>query len=294
MWQRSAFCVLALTVMELSGSIRPAQAQPNRPAPLPRRNDLFVEVDEEERADREVHPKLVMTGDQFDKWVFGRVGGADRARTRLETRLAWEINRVDAICRFTPQQRKKLQIAGQGDIKRFFDRLAEVKAALDRKAGLLDARALARELLPVRMQVENNVFVDGSIFIKTLRTTLNPDQLDRFETATRDFYRLRVQWVAFSLDVGPGFGAEQRARLARIILSETRPLRRYDGAYDFQAILYQASRIPEARLRPIFDHAQWRVLRLHFDEAKKQGEFLVANGYVHPHGPTDPEAAEEK
>jgi hypothetical protein len=294
MWQRFGFCVLAVTVMELSGSLRPAQAQPNRPAPLWGPRDLFAELDDEEIADRGARPELVMTGDQFEKWVFGRVGGADRARSRLETRLAWEINRVDAVCRFTPEQRKKLEIAGQGDIKRFFDRLGAVKADLGRKAGLLDARALLRELLPVRMQVEANVFVDGSIFVKTLKTTLTPEQLARYDTWTRDFYRLRVQWVAFSLDVGTPMSSETRTRLATMIMSQTRPLRRYDGAYDFQAILYQASRIPEAKLRPIFDDAQWRVLQLHFDDAKKQGEFLVAHGYVHAHGPGDPEPTEGK
>jgi hypothetical protein len=41
-----------------------------------------------------------------------------------------------------------------------------------------------------------------------------------------------------------------------------------------------ASRVPEARLRPIFDDSQWRKVRRQMDQVKGMETYLRTNGFL--------------
>ena len=65
--------------------------------------------------------------EQVDQWVFNRWGGAAATRDRLEADLALRIDDLDRACAVTAVQMKKLKLAGMGDIKRYYDRVDELK-----------------------------------------------------------------------------------------------------------------------------------------------------------------------
>ena len=77
----------------------------------------------------------------------------------------------------------------------------------------------------------------------------------------------------------PGPGRSQRLRLFAVLLAETRPARR-SGPSDYYAIMFQVSRIPVEKLRPIFDETEWRLLRLEFDAARRQEPMLRESGLL--------------
>jgi hypothetical protein len=52
-------------------------------------------------------------------------------------------------------------------------------------------------------------------------------------------------------------------------------------------VLVQASRLPEEKLKPLFDESQWKVLKKHLDQARGIEPFLKANGF---HPDSDPAA----
>src|SRR5690348_1383421 len=72
---------------------------------------------------------FVMNDQQFDQWVFGNMGlgSAGSARNRLDSLLTLNVDDLDRTCGLTPVQKKKLLLAGRGDIKRFFDRVEEIR-----------------------------------------------------------------------------------------------------------------------------------------------------------------------
>jgi hypothetical protein len=225
-------------------------------------------------------PGVAMSDESFESWFFGRVGGADQARHRLESRLAWEIQRVDRLYGLDPAQKHKLELAGRGDIKRFFDDVRKKEAMLDRARGDLPRHhALMTELEPLRTHAPQILFIDGSLFVKTLRNTLSPDQRARYEQDRFDFYRHRVAWAASYLEQRLRLSREQRDRFVDLIVAESRPLRRY-GPGDFSAILFQASRLPEGKLRPIFHDDQWLLLLGQFQGIQQMERILVAEGYL--------------
>src|SRR5438105_867940 len=104
MWRRSHSLLLAATVLALAGTGPPVQAQRDL---LVDHSDLLVDPEEEQPA--QPQRAFVMTDEQFERWVFGRVGGAAGTRNRLEARLAWEIKRIDQSYRLTPEQKDKLE-----------------------------------------------------------------------------------------------------------------------------------------------------------------------------------------
>jgi hypothetical protein len=77
----------------------------------------------------------------LDEWAFGVGRNAAVARRQLNGLLREKMEVVDRCCRLSDMQRQKLQLAGQGDIKRFMDRVEETKKDLPIEK-LVDANTL--------------------------------------------------------------------------------------------------------------------------------------------------------
>jgi hypothetical protein len=279
MW-RVAGCLLLSVLVGILGGGHPARAQDE------------AEPEEEQPAP----PKraFVLTDDQIEIWLLGGVGGADKARRYLESYLAKQINRIDVLSRLTPEQKKKLEAAGRGDLKRFFDRIEEAKQAIHcAQEDINEVRAIMTRLNqslrnPLLRNPGAYLFGETSLFAKTLEKTLTTEQ--RAEQRAKDdpgTYRTRVEWMVSSLDFRLGLSPEQHERFVSVIAKETRPLQRY-GSLDDQAVLLQASKLPEAKIRSMFDAAQWRQLNDRFDQAKRMEKILISEGYLpeNEHGDT--------
>jgi hypothetical protein len=255
----------ALLVILNAGA--PARAQddpePEAEQPVPRRS------------------QPVMTAEQLDQWIFR--GSADAARDRLESRLVRVIDQVDQMYALTPEQRKKLEVAGRGDIKRLFDRVQETKEQLDRTAeDPVRAHSVFLEVQTLQREIQQNYFEEGSLFAKTLKKVLTPGQHARHE---RDFYRSRVDRFISFLDRPLRLSHDQHRRFVAVVVDETHPLKKY-GSFEYDAMMLQASRLPEEKLKPIFDASQWRLLGGRFDRAKSLERILVTEGYL-PGGAID-------
>jgi hypothetical protein len=222
----------------------------------------------------------------FDQWVFGNLGGANAGmvRNKLDTRLELQVDDIERSCGLTPVQKKKLLVAGRGDIKRFFDRLEEVRRKFDKLRNQQNALGMVwQDVQPLQAGVSGGLFGDGSIFAKALRTTLTPEQVADHEKAARErllfLYWAKVDLVLEMLSNQVGTTVEQRDQLRKLLTAETRPPKRL-GQNDYYAVLYQVATIPEAKLKPLFDDLQWRLLDQQLAQARGLGMWLKQNGFV--------------
>ncbi|MGP0065428.1 MAG: hypothetical protein ACLQGP_17720 [Isosphaeraceae bacterium] len=221
---------------------------------------------------------------QIFDWIFASDGDIDSARKLTESRLKSRIDDIDHHCGLNPDQRKKLVMAGRGDIKRFFDRVQETRNRFRRRA--MDQAELFRAVDEARgmgREYQATLFHSRSIFAKVLGATLAPEQANRYRR-DRDEARLhrhqsRVEWAALTLQKQLFLSDGQRVRLLGVLLEETRPPRRF-GPSDYYGIMYQAAKIPETRLKPIFAESEWRLLEREFVEARSQERFLKESGYL--------------
>jgi hypothetical protein len=213
--------------------------------------------------------------DLIDGWVFGR-GDTSAGRQQLEWQLTVQIEDIDRACTLTDPQRKKLQLAGRGDIKRFFDRYEQ----LLRKSQMVEhnernLQEMQREANQLRRCLHNGLFLEHSLFVKSLPNTLTNEQLARYEAKALKGRALRhyesvLEAVAFlkrsfeasvaarRLDIV--LREEQRQHLITLMTHETKPSRQ-PSQYDVQVLLLQFSDLPEEKLKRLFDDDQWEIVK---------------------------------
>ena len=220
----------------------------------------------------------------FDRQVYGGLDGEDAARAQLESALAKRVDDLACAGGLSDRQRMKLRAAGRGDIKRFLDRCIEarqqVRVNIDQRGGLGIRQADVRSLVVERDALMK---VEGPIFSRTLPKTLTDDQRIAIEKEARDrlAFRLRadVRWTVVLLARSLGLLDDQRRRLESLLLERTVPPRRFDS-FDYAIVMYQAARIPEDELRPIFDDLQWRVMTEEFAAIRRWGLHLKQGGFL--------------
>ena len=220
--------------------------------------------------------------DQMDQWVFGRFGGSGGARNKLDSSLLLRIEDLERACGITEAQKKKLRLAGRGDIKRFFDKVEELKRKFQQ--GQNDPNAnIWQEIQPLQVELNTGLFGDDSIYAKTIRRTLTGDQAARFESLSRERnsfrFRATVEWFVVHLDKGLGLTDDQRQRFVELLVNEARPPRKF-GQGDYWYLMLQTARLPEPKLKPIFDAPQWRLLSRQFVQARGMEQWLKTNGVL--------------
>jgi hypothetical protein len=227
---------------------------------------------------------VMMQRAQFDALVFNYVGGADAAHHRFDSLLALRIGDVDRAGGLTEPQKKKLLVAGRGDIKRFFDNVDE---AFNKINLVEDDRAtpveITRQVQPLQQTlIRSDLFDDESLFAKALNKTLDEGRLARYQKAILErssfHFRAAIRAVVGTLGNDLGLNSEQQENLVNRLLEESRPPKRF-GRNDCWFVLHQAASLPDAKLRPIFDPTQWQMLSSQLTQSRGMGQWLKENGY---------------
>ncbi len=243
------------------------------------------EEEEEEAPAAPMRGVVVFNEAQFDQWLFGNLGtgNAGVARNKADTLLTLSVDDLERTCGLMPIQKKKLLLAGHGDIKRYFDRVEESRKKFNSVKNNQNQLGLMWQDIQVLQTAFQGIFDEGSIFAKALKSTLSPEQVVEHEKVVRDRflyrYQARMDLAMEMLNNNVGFTDEQRERLFKLLAEETRPPKRL-GQNEYYAILYVISTLPEAKVKPIFEDVQYRSLKRQLDQARGLGMWLKQNGFV--------------
>jgi hypothetical protein len=244
-------------------------------------------IDEEAENEAVVQPMnrvWIMNDEQFDQWVFGAPRNSRAGRNQLDSLLTLQVDDVARIGQLTELQKKKLVLAGRGDIKRFLEKVEEKRQKFEKvKTDQNKVGEIYQELLPLRSILQTGLFNQGSLYAKTLKTVLNDQEIDEYQKRIREKnqfrYRAKIELVVAQLDQSVGFRADQRRGFIELILSETEPPDRY-GQYDYYVVLYQAAHVPAAKLEPLFEQRQWAVLQRCLNQGRGMEPFLRGQGLL--------------
>jgi hypothetical protein len=227
-------------------------------------------------------PQLTANIEQVDQWVFSRMGGSAAARSRLESALAIRIDDIERVCALSEIQKKKLKLAGHGDIKRFYDRVEDVKQKMQRMSNQPNNNIWG-EVQPLQTEIFTGLFRDDSIFQKTIKKTLTEEQAARYEALLRerDLERKRatIELFVAHLDKALGLSEDQRTRLISLLTNEIPPPLKM-GQSDYWYFMFRTSKLPESTLKPIFDAPQWRLLSRQFPQAQGMEQWLKNTGVI--------------
>jgi hypothetical protein len=245
----SSFCAIAPAVARVQEAAEPPIAQPAPPGPK-------------------------ISAATLDQWAFGQGGDAPAARTSLEKLLTLHVEHIERTCAISEAQKKKLELAGRGDIKRFFDDVDAQKRKLPLAQNDADAvNKLAEDLQNLRNTRMEGAFDEGSFFAKALPRILSPEQAARYRASLREsrafVHRAQVALIVELFDMAAALRDEERQRLEKLLLQEVRPLKRsVPIAAGFEVVAAQAVNLPEAKLRPVFSPEQWRAVNRLLNELK--------------------------
>jgi hypothetical protein len=229
------------------------------------------------------------TDEQFERQVFRQDGNAARARQRLLSQLAMQIETIDRACRLTDAQKNKLQLAGRGDIKRFFDRYEKAKV----KSQLIEQdeqnfQEIWQNINQIqqdfnRVTLQGGLFRQNSLLVKSLLNTLTGEQFTRYEVLDREQrasrHRASIATAVAILQRGVSLRDAQRRELITLMTNETKPSRS-SGPYDSYVLLWQLARLPEDKLKPLFDKTQWNMVNQQLAQFKDLELTLKQSGQL--------------
>lgn len=240
--------------------------------------------DEEEDKDNAVTERFELPESYFDSWAFSDGKTAEDVRAEQERLLTLRIDDVHRTVPLSDAQRVKLDLAGRGDIQRYFEDLEVVRRKfLIVRTDRQRYSEISTDLQPLQTRIAAGLFGTGSLFHKTLRRALDAEGLALYERHQRERrgrqYRAKVEWVVAMLDNALALTEHQRQGITRVLLAETRPSVKM-GDMDHYVILSQMALLPEEMLRPFFQDAQWKALQVQFQEVRNLEKYLREQGYL--------------
>lgn len=216
-----------------------------------------------------------------DQWVFG--GQSPNFGTQvLEADLKERIDTLLQYAATTQDQRAKLEVAGWIDIQRFLERVEQLKRKLQESTSdVNNLNALQVQAIALSASYKAGLFGDESFFAKTASRMFTREQLDRAERGRAAIqHRAHLQRAVALLKDAAKLSDQQADALMTLLLAETRPPRQ-PGVNTYAVAMFDMKRLPEEKLRPLFDNQQWDLFNRQFEQVKWLGPYLKQNGMLH-------------
>jgi hypothetical protein len=210
----------------------------------------------------------------FDLWAFAPYGSERTMRNYLEAQLSRRLSDLDRLYGLSNSQKKKLRLAGEGEIKRAFDAAAEMRQRYEAVGNDAEKlQALFVELEPEQRVLFKDLFGERSFLEKVVCKSLVGEQLAKREVVLREralaHARECVDVLIIHETQGLGLSDRQRRELAELFHSDPGAPR--DGKAprpSFDEVIRRMSAFPESRLKAIFDERQWRVVSRRIEGAR--------------------------
>lgn len=246
----------------------------------------------------EANQQVFIAEANFDQWVFQGRGDANAARQRIESTLKLRIDDVHRICDLADAQKQKLTLAARGDIKRF---LEEVEAVREKFRAVQQdgnaVNAIWQDIQPVQQKLSNGLFGETSLFAKTLRKTLTPEQVVKYKANMDERHRYRHRAMVASalatLENSVPLRHEQHEALVKLIVEKSQ-LPQASGQYNHYVVMYQISKLPENEVQALLDDRQQKLLARHLEQFRGMAQMLIQNGILPKDARDEAEEAKTK
>ena len=254
--------------------------------PVPAAWAQFEDVREAEGAARNQpqHGHFAFPEDQFDQWVYGRKASKKQHRERLDALVSLQLDRYDRMYQLSPKQKDLLRLAAQGDIKRLEDAVEIARKKFNViRFDQQKFNEIWQDIQPLQTKINNGVFDESSLLHKITPRILDQEQLAKVEQAELErrkwIYQAKVSLAVTQLESSVPMLAEQRRQLEALLLEETDVPKKY-GQYAYYVVMIHASKLPEEKLKAIFDDAQWRALKQSFRQFRGMERHLKQQGIL--------------
>ncbi len=210
----------------------------------------------------------------FNQWLFS----ASQGSFNPDSELTLTVEAVDRVCTLTDPQKEKLRLAANGDFARFKRKVNELRAEYVGKTySQNEIGQIYQKIQPLGQVYQAGLLGDASLFSKVLANTLTLEQAAKFDhieaERRRARYAAKVGLFVVTLERNCPLTDKQRTALVELLLKETKPPKVF-GQYDWYVIMYQASKVPDAKYEHIIDEAQLKALKQSLRQGAGMQHFL--------------------
>ncbi len=179
---------------------------------------------------------------------------------QIENQLADKVQQLSSEYDLSEAQQAKLLLAAQCEAKLFSNAVDELRQKYNSlgsdRIGQLELLKQAQTLQHKRQ----TLFGPDSFSSKVMARTVTGEQLSKHRAALDDRLRLRhrsnIEGAIRDIERHVVIKIPQQEALVELLISEIPPPKSSHD-YDETLVKYQLSRIPEQKLRPIFEEDQW-------------------------------------
>ena len=242
--------------------------------------------DDPPAAEAQVNRGFVMQEANFDQWVFQGSVNAAAGKARMESSVKMKLAELRRVCDLTDAQSKKLSLAARGDMRQFFEDVEVVRKKFLKVRNDQNAfNQIWQEINPLQQRQAAGLFGDSSFFAKTVRNTLTREQHEKYQVVLDDRRRFRYQAAAelalHNMSNTVALRHDQHESIFKLIIEETQPPLTF-GQYDQYFVFYSLAKLPTAKLKPLVDDRQWKLLQQHLQQGRAMESTLMQRGMIEP------------
>ncbi|MBC7821998.1 MAG: hypothetical protein IAG10_34365 [Planctomycetaceae bacterium] len=224
--------------------------------------------------------------ENFDQWVFQGSVNAAAGKTRIQSSVTMKLAELRRVCDLTDAQSKKLSLAARGDMRQFFEDVEIVRQKFLKVRNDQNAfNQIWQEINPLQQRQAAGLFGDSSFFAKTVRNTLTREQHEKYQVVLDDRRRFRYQAAAelalHNISNTVALRHDQHEAIFKLIIEETQPPLTF-GQYDQYFVFYSLAKLPNAKLKPLLDDRQWKLLQPYLQQGRGMESTLMQRGMIEP------------
>jgi hypothetical protein len=220
-----------------------------------------------------------------------------RARSAGKKRL----ERIDAACSLSAEQRRRLELALESDSRRFAAEIDTIRSRyvgrqinMNDQAGQKEWHAFQQDVQRCREQLRR-LYSEASLFTSVLRTTLDERQLTVLldeQTARRSYHwRTLVAETLARLDDTLALSEPQHAAIEKLLLDREPALRIdadttsiNDSNLRRQLVFMVLAEVDAKKLKAVVSERQWKTLGNLTSQGRAMRSWIEAQGVLEPSG----------
>lgn len=257
----------------------------NAQAPAPLREVLVeVEGDRQQRGPLPQQNLFTPTAESLDQWVFNLP--AEEASKNFDQLVQMEIERIDQICRLSPEQSQLLQLAGESEKQRIRRQLQLLHAKYaDRQYEQHRVGAIYQNVKQLQSRVHRRPLSASSMLLRLLTSILDDEQAARWTAWEQDRQRARlrreISKAVARIDQHVPLRSEQRNALIRLLEAEVQLVAQPQDAENVvvaqmmtEAVLAQMNGVAPESFQAFLEPPQWEAMQEVFTPHRGQFQLL--------------------
>jgi hypothetical protein len=209
---------------------------------------------------------IQFTEQSFIQNVFGNYRTYNAAREHAENALQVQIDFVANAVPLSDDQKNKLELAGRGDIHRFFTDYERVKRGMTFGGIPRDEwQEVWQKTQPLSTRFAAGLHGARSLLAKSITSTLAPEQKEVFDAMKRqrdtDIYLDHIRMTLALIDRKIPLTRQQRDTVTQMLIRGTTPPLFYGQSNSrLYVVLLKMTELPEEELRAVFNQDEWKIV----------------------------------